>query len=53
MTVTIIVDGKVWFQNIGVEDLEISEGLLSICKGEDDWVHIEMERVDQVLATSY
>lgn len=53
MTVTIIVEGRIWFQSDSVEDLEISEGLLSVCKGEDGWVHIEMERVDQVLATDY
>ena len=53
MTVTIIVDGKVWFQDTGVEDLTIEEGLLCICIGEDDWKCIEIKRVEQVLATSY
>ena len=53
MTVTIIVDGEVWFQDTGIEDLTIELGVLCVCIGIGDWKCIELERVDEVKATSY
>ena len=53
MTVTIIVEGKVWFQGVEVTDITLWNGDLTVsdAKGQDHSVNIV--RVDSMVVTDY
>ena len=53
MTVTIIVDNEIWFQSDQVEELIILAGFLTVLEACGASRAVEMEKVEQIIATSY
>ena len=52
MTVTVVVDGKVWLQRDDVTDIIVEDGRLTVFVNDKAYT-VKMKRVNSILATSY